>query len=161
MDDITQRRACKPSTYALPFVLQSQSEKYLESRLEDSNLEDDLEEDLIEEGSFVIPRLEHCFVEAPTRGDNLHQFKVTTHSCRGQIELPAYFWDLNEDAQAWVGGINVMGFGRCIITKDVLKVPVEVSVDGSFSVLIIGSQRNIDDLARRQKLGLFGSVVIK
>jgi hypothetical protein len=87
----------------------------------------------------MIPRLKHCFVEAPTRGDNLHRFRVITHDCRGRIELPEYFWDLNKDAQAWVAGIDVLGYGRCIISNDVLEVPVEVSVDGSFSVLIIGT----------------------
>jgi hypothetical protein len=108
-----------------------------------------LEEDPVEEGSYVIPRLEHSgFVEAPMSGDILHRFRVSTHSCRGQIELPKYFWDLNKDAQAWVSGIDVLGFGRCIISNDVLEVPVEVSVDGNFSVLIIGSQRDDNDLAR-------------
>jgi hypothetical protein len=150
MDDITQRRACEPCTYASGFDPKSYTDKDLESLLEDSNLsEDDLEaEDPVEEGPFVITRVKHCFVEAPTRGGNLHRFRVTTHDCRGQIELHAYFWDLNEDAQAWVGGIDVLGFGRCIISKDVLKVSVEVSVDGDLSVLIIGTRRDVDDLTR-------------
>lgn len=96
----------------------------------------------------MIPQLKHCFVKAPTRGDNLHRFRVTAHDCRGQIELPTYFWDLNEDAQAWVAGIDVLGYGRCVITKGVLEVPIEVTVDGNFLVLIIGSQRAVDDLAK-------------
>lgn len=146
MVDITLRQSCEPRSYALGFVLQSQSEKDLEMRLEDSNLENNLHPD--EEKSFAIPRSKLCFVDAPTRGDYLHRFRVTTHACRGQIELPEYFWYLNEDAQAWVTGIDVLGFGHCIISKDVLEVSVEVSVDGNFSVLIIGTQRDVDDLAR-------------
>jgi hypothetical protein len=109
MDDITQRQACEPCIYTLGFDPKSYTDKDLESFLEDSNLEDDLEEDPVEEGSVVIPGLKHCFVETPTRGDNLHRFRVTTHDCRGQIELPTYFWDLNKDVQAWVAGIDVLG----------------------------------------------------
>jgi hypothetical protein len=62
--------------------------------------------------------------------------------------LHAYFWDLNKDAQAWVGEINVLGYGRCIILKNMLEVSVEVSVDGDFLVLIIGTWRDVDDLTQ-------------
>jgi hypothetical protein len=91
-------------------------------------------------------RLKHCFVESPTRGDNLYRFKVTTQGLRGRFELPSYFWHLNEDVQAWVSGATVLGYGRCNIKKDMLEVSVDVSVDGEFMVLVVGTRR--DDIAR-------------
>jgi tetrahydromethanopterin S-methyltransferase subunit C len=109
-------------------------------------------------GSFVIPHpdpekriagkmLKHCFVESPTRGDNLYRFRIVTGDCRGRIVLPSYFWFLNEDVQAWVGGIDVLGFGRCTLTVGVLEALIEVSTDGAYSVLIMGTR--CDELARK------------
>ncbi|KAJ3030986.1 hypothetical protein HDV00_008594 [Rhizophlyctis rosea] len=41
--------------------------------------------------------LRHCFVESPTRGDNIYRFTVSTDKGRGTVHLPDYFPHLNED----------------------------------------------------------------
>lgn len=120
-------------------------------------------------GSFVIDhpdvrkrregyRLKHCFVESPTRGDNLYRYTVVTHSLVATISLPGYFPFLNEDVQAWVGAVDVLGVGRCILSDDCTQAVVNVSIDGTYSVLIVGTRK--DDLARRHFEGEGGAEFI-
>lgn len=91
-------------------------------------------------------KLKHCFVESPTRGDNLYRYHVTTQDGHASISLPTYFPFLNEDIQAWINPVNVMGYGFCKVSDDLLTVEVTSSVDGDYNVLIIGTRS--DELAR-------------
>lgn len=109
-------------------------------------------------GSFVIDhpdqqkrvlgyKLKHCFVESPTRGDNLYRFQVVTKNCSGVISLPDYFAHLNENVQAWVSAVDVLGYGRCTVSDDLKTAEVEVSKDGTYNVLLMGTRS--DDVARQ------------
>ena len=108
-------------------------------------------------GSFVIPHpdsvkaasniyLKHCFVEAPTRGENIYRFTVITQNLNAIIELPSYFSYINENVQGWVNAIDVFAFGTCLISSDLQTATINVSADGTFNVLIIGTRS--DQLAR-------------
>lgn len=120
-------------------------------------------------GSFVIDhpdgcksrkgfKLKHCFVESPTRGDNLYRYTVVTERLCATILLPGYFPFLNEDVQAWVGPVDVLGIGRCVLSSDNTEAVVHVSIDGTYSVLIIGTRK--DDLARMHFEGEGGAEFI-
>ena len=106
-------------------------------------------------GSFVIAHpdpikrnagmfLKHCFVESPTRGDNIYRYKVVTENKSAIIELPSYFGYLNENVQGWVSPVSVLAFGMCTISSDsnglVAFATISVSDDGEFNVLIIGTR---------------------
>ena len=116
-------------------------------------------------GSFVIDhpeeakraagfKLKHCFVESPTRGDNLYRFRVQTEACCATIDLPSYFSYLNENVQGWVSGVNVLGYGICTISEDSKTAMIEVSADGVYNILIIGTRT--DYLARQHFEGAGG-----
>jgi len=100
-------------------------------------------------GSFVIPhpdpekqsqgyKLKHCFVESNTRGDNLYRYTITTESGLGEIDLPDYFKYINENAQVFVSGKNVLGYGMGTVNDN--KVTINTSVDGEYNVLVIGTR---------------------
>lgn len=103
-------------------------------------------------------KLKHCFVESPTRGDNLYRYTVVTQDLLANIELPSYFRFLNENAQAWVSAVDVLGIGRCTVSQDLCNAHVHVSVDGTYNILIIGTRS--DDLARNHFEGEGGAEFI-
>jgi len=87
-------------------------------------------------------RLRHCFVEAPTRGDNIYRFKVSTVNSSASVELPSYYKFLNEDTQIWVNAVNCLGTGYGTLASDSETVNVTVSQDGDYNVLIIGTRKD-------------------
>jgi hypothetical protein len=87
-------------------------------------------------------RLRHCFVEAPTRGDNMYRFKVTTENKSAIVNLPSYYKFLNEDTQIWVSPINCLGSGYGVLQSDDETIHVTVSEDGQYNVLIIGTRKD-------------------
>ena len=108
-------------------------------------------------GSFIIDHLDpvkkelgyklrHCFVESPTRGDNIYRFRVVTTDLKASITLPDYFSYLNEDIQVWVSAIDVLGYGKGVVNSELIYANIEVSKDGTYNVLIIGTRK--DQLAK-------------
>jgi len=102
-------------------------------------------------GSFLIPhpdpskegwKLRHCFVESPTRGDNLYRFEVETHSGVGCVALPSYFKFLNEDVQIFVSPKDqfISAYGG--ISEDMSSLIVKSQCDGIFNVLIVGTRKD-------------------
>jgi hypothetical protein len=87
-------------------------------------------------------RLRHCFVEAPTRGDNIYRFKVTTSNLSAVQVLPSYYKFLNENTQIWVNPINCLGAGYGILNDDDQSINITVSVDGDYNVLVIGTRKD-------------------
>lgn len=87
-------------------------------------------------------RLRHCFVEAPTRGDNIYRYVVQTSNKQGTISLPDYFKHLNENAQVWVSAKSVLGYGKGTVREDLTAADILVSEDGEYNVLIIGTRKD-------------------
>jgi len=106
-------------------------------------------------GTFVIPhpdplkpqwKLRHSFVESPTRGDNLYRYQVETRGGEASVSLPEYFKYLNENPQVWVSPLRGHGSGSGIIDVEMTRVTLDVSQDGWYNVLIIGTRK--DPIAR-------------
>jgi hypothetical protein len=87
-------------------------------------------------------RLRHCFVEAPTRGDNMYRYKINAVDLSASFVLPSYYKFLNEDTQIWVNPSNCLGSGFGILENDNETVKIKVSQDGDYNVLIIGTRKD-------------------
>jgi ELWxxDGT repeat protein len=87
-------------------------------------------------------RLRHCFVEAPTRGDNMYRYKISAVDLSASFALPSYYKFLNEDTQIWVNPVNCLGSGFGILDSDNETVQIKVSQDGDYNVLIIGTRKD-------------------
>jgi hypothetical protein len=87
-------------------------------------------------------RLRHCFVEAPTRGDNMYRFKVSTSNLSASQTLPSYYKFLNENTQIWVSPINCLGAGYGVLQEDEQSINITVSLDGDYNVLVIGTRKD-------------------
>ena len=107
-------------------------------------------------GSFQIPhpdpskegwKLRHCFVESPTRGDNIYRYQITTKDCHASIALPNYYTYLNENTQVWITAVDVLGFGRGTYDESTNTVNIEVNTNGTYNVLVIGTRK--DEIAKK------------
>lgn len=90
-------------------------------------------------------RLRHCFVEAPTRGENIYRFDIEAEeSGTLSIPLPAYWPHLNENPQVWVSPAGHFGRAYGIVdeTASVLNVTCESA--GRYNVLLIGTRHDED-----------------
>lgn len=97
-------------------------------------------------------RLRHCFVESPTAGDNIYRYEVEVKDGKAEIELPDYFKHLNENPQAWVSPVDVLGIARAECTLE--KVVIEASKDGKYNVLVIGTRKDEDAVAHWEEYGI-------
>ena len=108
-------------------------------------------------GSFDIPhpdpekkeagyRLRHCFVESPTRGDNLYRFQVEVTGGEAVIDLPDYFKHLNEDVQVWVSAEEHFGRAYGKVNPGQTAITVTADSDGIYNVLAVGTRK--DGLAK-------------
>ena len=108
-------------------------------------------------GSFDIPhpdpalaethRLRHCFVEAPTRGENLYRFEID--AVEGEtvnLPLPAYWAHLNENPQVWVSPVGHFGRASGAVDENLSELRIECETAGRYNVLLIGTRA--DRLAR-------------
>lgn len=104
-------------------------------------------------GSFVIPHpdpakngwmLKHCFVESPTRGDNLYRFKAVIQSDGGEtsISLPSYWPHLNENPDVLVSPVGQ--FARCYgyVDESANKLIIRGEKKGVYSVVLIGTRKD-------------------
>jgi hypothetical protein len=91
-------------------------------------------------------RLRHCFVESPTRGDNIYRFKVQTTNKMATLTLPDYYQHLNENTQVFVTAEwseNAFGHGCGRLNpQNPLQVDIRVTEDGEYNVLIIGTRKD-------------------
>jgi len=109
-------------------------------------------------GSFTIPHpnptktadydLRHCFVESPTRGENLYRFSVTAKKSGDvvTVSLPDYWQYLNENPQVWVSGDGQLGraYGKVNAALTILSINCELA--GDYNVLLIGTRK--DEVAK-------------
>jgi hypothetical protein len=116
-------------------------------------------------GSFDIPhpdpllrathRLRHCFVEAPTRGENLYRFSIEAKAPgRIALTLPAYWRHLNENPQVWVNPQGHFGRAHGSLDDDMATLIVECDAAGRYNVLLIGTRTDPDARAWFDGLGV-------
>lgn len=86
--------------------------------------------------------LVHCFVESPTRGDNLYRYTVNLTSGQSTIPLPTYWQHLNEDPQIWVSPTNHFAQSYATINTELSELTVYSSTQGSYNVLLIGTRKD-------------------
>jgi hypothetical protein len=89
-------------------------------------------------------RLRHCFVESPTRGDNLYRWLLSTVNKEFVMPLPSYFQWLNEDAQCHVSPVDTFGFGRASVINGGTQLLLKTTEDGLWNVLCIATRKDID-----------------
>ena len=102
-------------------------------------------------GSFLIDhpdpskpnyKLRHCFVESPTRGDNIYRWKITTINKTAIQALPSYFKFLNENPQFFVNHTNGFGQGYCLMSDDNDSFTLHTSQDGEYNILLIATRKD-------------------
>jgi len=103
-------------------------------------------------GSFLIPHpdpaktethlLRHCFVEAPTRGDNLYRWTLTTTDRSADQALPSYSPFLNESWQFFVNPVSSWGQGYVELSADETSFRLLASEDGVYDVLGIATRKD-------------------
>ena len=103
-------------------------------------------------GSFLIQHpdpakhhthmLRHCFVEAPTRGDNLYRWTLTTTNRVCVQVLPDYSPFLNEDWQFFINPVASFGTGYATLSKDESSFTLTVSEDGTYNVLGVATRKD-------------------
>jgi hypothetical protein len=86
--------------------------------------------------------LRHCFVESPTRGDNIYRYVIKTNEGKAVIKLPEYFKFLNEKPQILITAEDVMGYGYGKVSEDLTEVNINVTLDGTYSVVVIGTRKD-------------------
>lgn len=89
-------------------------------------------------------RLRHCFVESPTRGDNIYTYKVVIDRDMQtfQVELPEYFKHLNENPRTYISYESTFALSRCSarVTDDLTKVEGICEHPGLYVVMVIGTR---------------------
>jgi len=103
-------------------------------------------------GSFLIPHpdpaktethlLRHCFVESPTRGDNLYRWTLTTTDRGADQPLPSYSPFLNENWQFFVRPTQSFGRAYVVLADDERSFRLVVSEDGTYNVLGIATRKD-------------------
>jgi hypothetical protein len=89
-------------------------------------------------------RLRHCFVESPTRGDNIYRWLLSTVNKSYVLDLPSYYQWLNEDSHCYVSPVDTFGRGRAIINTEGTQLALTTSEDGLWNVLCIATRKDID-----------------
>ncbi|NQT90825.1 MAG: hypothetical protein HQ558_06180 [Candidatus Omnitrophica bacterium] len=87
-------------------------------------------------------RLKHCFVESPTRGDNIYRWQVDVKDGQADIILPGYFKHLNENVQLWVSPVRHFGRAYAETDKAMAKIYIKAERDGSYNVLAVGTRKD-------------------
>jgi hypothetical protein len=105
-------------------------------------------------GSFTIPHpdpakknthtLSHNFVEAPTEGENLYRYQVTTQNCQAIIELPSYYKFLNKNTITKVSPVDNFGTGYALLDSGLNCVTFTSNCEGKYNILLIGTRKDYD-----------------
>jgi hypothetical protein len=91
--------------------------------------------------------LVHSFVEAPTAGDNLYRYEVTTLNCEASVSLPDYYKFLNCNDQVWITPKNHLGVAYGDVNATQTEINIKSNCDGSYYVLLMGTRK--DDAAQK------------
>jgi hypothetical protein len=86
--------------------------------------------------------LYHSFVEAPTAGDNIYRYEVTTCNCAASLTLPDYYKFLNKNDQVWVTPKNHFGNAYGIVNNEQTCINFTSDADGEYIVLLIGTRKD-------------------
>ena len=86
--------------------------------------------------------LRHCFVESPTRGDNLYRWTLTTTNRVVDQPLPSYSPFLNENWQFFVRPTRSFGRGYAVLAEDERSFRLLVSEDGTYHVLGVATRKD-------------------
>ena len=89
-------------------------------------------------------RLRHCFVESPTRGDNLYRWLLSTTNMSFVLDLPSYFQYLNESPMCYVSPVDTFGKGRAIVNEEGTQLTLTTTEDGLWNVLCIATRKDQD-----------------
>ena len=91
-------------------------------------------------------RLRHCFVEAPTRGDNLYTYKVTTTTSNESftVHLPDYFKHLNENPRVLVSCEEKNVLSKCCATvsSDLSIIEGMAELPATYTIMVIGTRKD-------------------
>jgi len=100
-------------------------------------------------------RLRHCFVEAPTRGENIYRFEVEA-ATEGvlRIPLPGYWHHLNENPQVWVSPAGHFGHAHGLVNAEATALEIACEASGRYNVLLIGTRRDEDARSYFDPLGV-------
>lgn len=89
-------------------------------------------------------RLVHAAVEAPTAGDNIYRYQVSTNNCQATLQLPDYYKFLNTNDYVSVSPADNLGKAYGVMDESQSKIDIYSSTDGKFDVLIIGTRKDKD-----------------
>jgi hypothetical protein len=89
-------------------------------------------------------RLRHCFVESPTRGDNIYRWLFSTQNNEFTFQLPSYFQYLNENPTCHVSPVDTFGRGRASVNKEGTYITLNTTEDGLWNVLCIATRKDKD-----------------
>jgi len=105
-------------------------------------------------GSFTIPHpdpakknthtLSHNFVEAPTEGENIYRYQVSTINCQATIELPSYYKFLNKNTITKVSPVDTFGTGYAVLDSAMDCVTFTSNCEGKYNILLIGTRKDPD-----------------
>jgi hypothetical protein len=121
-------------------------------------------------GSFNIPhpnpekkdwKLRHCFVESPSRGENLYRYVVETKKIKEDeqlstttITLPDYFQFLNSEfsdsltvaPQVFVNPVGIIngmiGYGFGVVNPGMITATITTTIPGKYNILIIATRND-------------------
>lgn len=86
--------------------------------------------------------LVHSNVEAPTEGELLYRYDITTCNCQAEINLPDYFKHLNKCPQVWVTPNNSFGNAYGEIDSSLSSLTICSDTEGNYSALILGTRKD-------------------
>lgn len=90
-------------------------------------------------------RLRHCFVEGPTRGENIYRFDIEAiESGIVTIPLPEYWQHLNENPQVWASPAGHFGRAHGAVNETGTALQLTCETPGRYNVLLIGTRRDDD-----------------
>ena len=91
-------------------------------------------------------RLKHSCVEAPSRGDNLYRYALTTTTAgeHFSLELPSYWTYLNENPQAFISAVDTPSW--CFATVGGASVTGACQLPGSYNILVFGTRKDPNSL---------------
>ena len=103
-------------------------------------------------GTFTIPhpnpsksdthKLQHSFVESPTRGDNLYRWTKKLVKGSNTVDLPDYYKYLNENDMVWVNPVGHFGRAYGEVNESQTQINIEVEIDGEYNILCIGTRKD-------------------
>ena len=103
-------------------------------------------------GTFTIPhpnpsksdthKLQHSFVESPTRGDNLYRWRKKLVKGSNTVDLPDYYKYLNENDMVWVNPVGHFGRAYGEVNESQTQINIEAEIDGEYNILCIGTRKD-------------------